>query len=516
MDHPAPQREERARLFSTHEPITRGMGTKALGAVQDRIRASMPVARTPNGMAMDANNSGQSLKDGWSFAVPNISDVLAAWYASQGFIGYHMAAIIAQHWLIDKACTMPARDAVRHGFEITVEGGQDSDKDAVKKLEKANRKFRLRYHMREFVRQGRIFGIRICMFRVESTDPLYYEKPFNPDGVTPGSYKGLVQVDPYWCSPVLDGQSAADPAAPHFYEPTWWIINGRKYHRSHLVIFKTAEVPDLLKPTYGYGGVPVPQRIMERVYAAERTANEAPQLAMTKRTMVWNTNIADLLANQEEFASHMANFIDLRDNFGVKINDKDDEMTQFETSLADLDDVIMSQYQIVAAASHVPATKLLGTTPKGFNATGEYEDSSYHEELEAIQENDLTPLAERHMLLIIRSEIEPDMGLLPGTLEAVADWRPVDSPTAKEAAETAKTRAETDKIWADAGAIDGMDIRNRLRKDADSGYKGLADIDPNMGLPPGTDPLADPLAADPLAVTPGAAADPLAVTGGAV
>ncbi len=34
---------------------------------------------------------------------------------------------------------------------------------------------------------------------------------------------------------------------------------------------------------YNYFGVSVPERIYERVYASERTANEAPQLAMTKR-----------------------------------------------------------------------------------------------------------------------------------------------------------------------------------------------------------------------------------------
>ena len=60
----------------------------------------------------------------------------------------------------------------------------------------------------------------------------------------------------------------------------------------------------------------------------------------------------------------------------------------------------MSQYQLVAAAANVPATKLLGTTPKGFNATGEYEEASYHEELESIQANDLSRLLARHHLCV--------------------------------------------------------------------------------------------------------------------
>ena len=57
----------------------------------------------------------------------------------------------------------------------------------------------------------------------------------------------------------------------------------------------------------------------------------------------------------------------LRDNYGVKVIDKDaEDLTQFDTGLADLDVTIMTQYQLVAAIAGVPATKLLGTTPKGF------------------------------------------------------------------------------------------------------------------------------------------------------
>ena len=53
-----------------------------------------------------------------------------------------------------------------------------------------------------------------------------------------------------------------------------------------------------MKPAYLYGGLPVPQLISERVYAAERTANEAPMLAMTKRLTVLKCDITQAVANQ--------------------------------------------------------------------------------------------------------------------------------------------------------------------------------------------------------------------------
>ena len=73
------------------------------------------------------------------------------------------------------------------------------------------------------------------------------------------------------------------PDSLTFYEPQYWRVGGKRIHKSHLWISRGDEVADILKPSYLYGGVPVVQQIFERVYAAERTANEAPILALTKR-----------------------------------------------------------------------------------------------------------------------------------------------------------------------------------------------------------------------------------------
>lgn len=502
---PAPQAEPQAPRahWTTHLEGKRGFGGQMLEAVRQLVVASLP-QKTFTGTAMDDSSNGMpAFKTGWGNGT--LPDNLVAWYSSQSFMGHSFAAIVAQHWLVDKVCTMPARDAIRHGYDIHVFGMNEADPTAakedteeakvVKQIRELDKKYRVRKNMEEFIRFGRVFGIRILFFKVESNDPRYYEKPFNIDGITPGSFKGIVQVDPYWAIPMMDGEDASNPASEHFYEPTWWTINGRKYHRSHLCIFRNSPPPDILKPMYQYGGVPVPQKILERVYAAERTANEAPQLAMTKRTMVWNTDVAKLLANQEKFAAHMENWAIARDNYGVKLVDEDDTMEQHDTGLADLDVTIMTQYQIVAAAGNVPAVKLLGTTPKGFNSTGEYEEASYHEELEAIQANDLTDLLDRYHAILLRSDIEPGRSIAPGTLSLSIDWNPVDSPTAKEYAEINKINADTDSVLVTAGAIDGMDVRERIKKDPNSGYTGLADVAEGDILNGATDPtttLEDP------------------------
>jgi phage-related protein (TIGR01555 family) len=331
----------------------------------------------------------------------------------------------------------------------------------------------------QFIQFGRVFGIRIAMFQVESDDAEYYFKPFNPDGVKPGSYKGISQIDPYWITPQLDPESAGNPSSIHFYEPTWWNIAGKLIHRSHLIVYRTEEVADILKPSYIYGGVPIPQKIYERVYAAERTANEAPMLALTKRTDVINIDLAQALGQEISFTQRLEKWAQLRDNYGIKALGLDETMQQFDTSLADLDAVIMTQYQLVAAAANVPAVKLLGTSPKGFNATGEFEEASYHEMLESLQSHACSPLLERHHLLLIRSEIVPEFNIAP--FNTVVTWKPLDAMTGKELAELNKLKADTGTVLMATGAIDGSDERERIINDPDSGYTGLINEDPETG-----------------------------------
>lgn len=392
------------------------------------------------------------------------------WYSQYGFIGWQMCAILSQQWLVDKAIRMPGMDATRHGFERTTGTDDDVDPDVIEKLKACDKKFHLKKNLSEHIRFARMFGIRHTLFLI---DGINYELPFNIDGVKKGSYKGMTQIDPYWMAPCLDTEDATNPMGQHFYEPTYWQINGRKYHRSHFVISRNgADLPDILKPAYYYGGIPTTQLIYERIYAAERVANEAPMLAMSKRLFALRTDLTKAAGNLNAFKAKIRQWSDFMTNFGIKVIGQGEEIQLHDTSLAELDAVIMNQYQLVAAASHVPATKLLGTSPKGFNATGDYEMDSYHEYLETIQEDALTPVVERHTRLCQLSEgIAADVNF-------EISWNPIDVLSAKELAEVNKTKADTDAVWAGLGALDGFDVRQRIVADHDSGYNGLPEVVP--------------------------------------
>lgn len=432
-----------------------------------------PLMSDGRALSMDAalaHGGIAPLPDVWG--VQNtVPAVVFSWFGAHSFIGHQACAILAQHWLIDKACSQAPKDAVQNGFTpVPVLPEGDVPPDLVKEITACNTRMDILTQAREFARNARIFGIRHALFIVDGID---YEAPFNPDGVAPGSYKGISQIDPYWLTPEFNMADMSAPGAMHFYEPTWWRLpGGQRVHRSHFVILRESEVPDILKPTYFYGGLPMPQLIFERVYAAERTADEAPELALTKRLVTMKGQIENYITDENEVTERLHAFNQIRSNFGFLTVGDDEDVTQIDTSLADFDALIMTQYQLVASIARTPATKLLGTTPKGFNATGEHESDSYDQELVSMQSSGMTPLTDRHHLLLCRSHFSEYSGL-----NITTSWNPVRKLKPGEVADINLKNAQTAQLEQAVGAISPDEERDRLKADPISAYQNLPDDD---------------------------------------
>jgi len=424
------------------------------------VSRELPKVKATNG-TMDSTDTTIKPYGGLSI----VNNKQFDYFAKQGFIGFQTCAIIGQHWLINKGVTIPPKDAIRKGYELTFNDGTDVSIEDKKKLRTLDSKYKLDRNLVELVKFGRIFGIRIAIFKVESSDADYYSNPFNLDSVKKGSYKGISQVDPYWCTPQLTTDNVNDPSDMDFYEPTYWIINGKEYHKSHLIIMRTDEVADILKPSYFYGGISYPQKVMNRVYSAEKTADEAPLLAQTKRTNIFKTNLNALKTNIKALKDSLLNQTLMQDNYGVRVIGKDDEVTSLDTSLADLDNVIMTQYQVVAGILNVPVTKLMGTTLKGFS-TGEGENDSYIEELENIQTYDMNPLLIRHYQLLIKSELEKDY-------QFEITWNSLKVLSETEKATVRETNSRTDMNYINSRVLAPETVLEKLAEDKDSRYNGI-------------------------------------------
>lgn len=406
---------------------------------------------------------------------PAIIDTVADY-----FIGYQACAILKQNWLIDRACTISAVDAMAPGYRLGF--ADETDDQDIPNVEerKINEKrladieeiSRKKYRIPEICIKANIvkkvfgYSLIVPVFR----DEVDYSVPFNIDGIKPGSYVGLKVIEPMWILPQF-GSDAANPLSENFYDPEYYALpqgNGRLIHRSWCIKLINSEVPDILKPVYYWGGIPLTQQIYRRVYAAEKTADEAPMLALSKRLLVVSANLDNYYANPDEVEKKMEALTELRNNFGVFIRDIADngDVQQIDTSLADFEETTILQYQLVSAIAQIPINKLLKIPIKGFQSVGTYETDDYNQSLLAIQKDDFTPIIQLHNSLYSKSELGEEIAF-------VVHFNEIDTPTEKETAEIREINSRTAANYVAAQILAPEEERDRLRRDEDSGYSTI-------------------------------------------
>lgn len=433
--------------------------------INDVIDKSFPV-KPVSGATQDFLDP--SISAGHYFG-QSISETNISWFGSRGFPGYQALAIMAQHWLIGKACLIPCADAVRKGWEITKNDGKVFDN--LQDIQRLDKKHKIHEKLVSFANMGRVYGIRVAVFLIDNDDPDYYKMPFNIDSVKPGSFKGIIANDPYYVIPDISQQNQ-NPLNPMFYEPEYWVINGKKIHHSHCVVFRHREVPQILKPSYIYGGISLTQEIFEAAYNAEISANEIPMLIQNMRMDVLKTDLAQALMNPNELNAKLQDRSQVRSNWGVNLIGIDDDLTQIQTTLTGLDELVQGRYKLVASVAEMPVAKLLKTDLTGGLVKGGGEEAIYHETLESLQRK-MLPFLEKYYQLLLASEFG-----YKDNIDIV--FNKLDAMTEKELAELNKIKADTHSLYTSIGAIDGQDVRDAIIQDEQSGYNRLESQAPEM------------------------------------
>lgn len=443
---------------------------------ENATQVSAPRPTTPEGVAMDSSCAAMNYQGSFDYVNRHI---LSYYVASSSFIGYYAMAVIAQHWLVQVGCSSAAEDAMRHGYQLLKDNGDELEREEARRIAKLDKKYKLDQNIIEGDTFNNVFGIRHILFK-HTDENFDYEKPFNADAFKGGKYAGISQIDPYWITPELDNNDISDPTAINYYEPTFWLINGKRYHKSHFVILTGEPVADYLKPTYRYGGISMAQKVYERVYAGERTANEIPQLAMTKRMNVRKTDLAKAQANKQAFINSLNAAAEFRDNYGTQVIGKDEESTQLETSLADLDKSMWANYHLVASIFRRPVSKIFGTGHGGFS-TGETDEDYDIAMLESLQSGNLEDIAHAHYQRLMMSEFGKEMDL-----DIV--WNPLKIMSDKDMADVNFVKSQTAMNEYNIGAIGDVDERERLSKDKYSGYSGVEVVE---DVPPTDEEIAE-------------------------
>lgn len=275
-------------------------------------------------------------------------------------------------------------------------------------------------------------------------------------------------IEPVWTYPMM--YNAINPLLEDWYNPQYWYVMGQEIHVSRILPLVSRKVPDILKPSYAFGGISLSQLAEPYVDIWLKTRTSVADMIHSFSVMVLHTNLATLLqpGAQGELLARLALFNSFRDNMGTfVVNKETEDLTNVSASLSGLHELQAQAQEHMSFPARIPLVKLTGIAPSGLNASSEGEIRVYYDTISSYQNRAVRPVLNpviNFAQLSLWGEVDKDLTL---------EFEPLWEMSSKEEAELQKARAERDKIFVDIGAIAPEEVRGSIIGDPTLPFGGL-------------------------------------------
>jgi len=474
-----PEPVERRSFRVTDEAVS-AAGRSPSTMVARKLRApELPPGVIPAQDSQERATDMMAMDDATMAPVWGWANMMAGFGCGLYFPGYPYLAELFQRSEYRAPSETMAKEMTRKWIKLKSTG--EGDKSA--KLERMNadiKQFGLQKIFRDAALWSRAFGRAQVYINIKDQDdkrnvPLVIDKAT----IKQGSLLGFKVIEPMWTTPVT--WNSIDPTRDDFYKPTMWYVLGRQTHATRLMTFIPHDVPDLLKPSYNFGGISDTQLVEPYVNRWLRTCDGVNQLINNFSKMVLLTDMSSVLAggNGEDVLRRLQMAVQTGNNQGFfAANKESEDLKNVAVPLSGLHELQAQSQEHMSMPTHIPLVKLTGITPSGLNASSDGEIQVFYDYVHADQESDFTTHMDKSLDLIQLNafgEIDPDI-----TYEYVE----LTEPDGEALARQRKTDAEAGVGYIDAGVISPEEERERLASDPTSGYDNLS------GPPP--EPPEDP------------------------
>lgn len=220
--------------------------------------------------------------------------------------------------------------------------------------------------------------------------PLYLnEKTAQKNKIT-----GLTVIEPWQAAPVQ--VNSFNPLKANYMEPDlWWVLGASTtVHKTRLIPVVFYSVPDLIKPLYNYLGLPLSFYMKNYVSNADTVRQSISDLILRFRTKIIKTTAQKIADPQTQARVKYMNATS--NNLATLLLAKDEEWIETVTSLSGMDNLLSQMYELMTASTRgIPVTKLLGLSPRGFNATGEYDENNFYDVIDGYAKSVVIPIMEK-------------------------------------------------------------------------------------------------------------------------
>lgn len=341
--------------------------------------------------------------DEWSNSIANIN-------ANNGLsqyneyllnrLSYAECAFLASDSIINNAITKYANEILRKGGNIIVNCDDMDIKESLReKLEKRLHDLNFFSLLNEAIKTSLAFGGALIFIDVNAEDlaePLYDKAKI----LSKNKIQGLRVVPPYLCG--ASDVDTANPLNKGFMKPKKWFISGNSgvVDSTRVIPLIMFDAPSLIKPLFNFFGISLTQFMKSYVASADIARQSLSDMLLRFRSEIIKSDLIKI--NPMEAVSRAKAINKQKNNNALILLTKDEEYIQSITPLSGLDKLIAQLQENVAVSARLPSVKLLGLTPSGFNATGDFDLASYYDEIMSLQNSVIKPVIEQILNLLVK------------------------------------------------------------------------------------------------------------------
>ncbi|MBV1833067.1 phage portal protein [Novacetimonas pomaceti] len=371
------------------------------------------VPENADAMVMDAAPFGADL-----IGVVNSSSTLQQLvHEGIGFPGYpYLSALLMRGEYINIVHTL-SREFFRTWGKF-VSKGDDDKSERIDRLHAAMERMNVRSTLKKLFEHDLTFGAgrAVVLTRNDKNDgelatPLALDKA----KIGNGAVTGFRVVEPIWMTP--QNYETADPLSPSFYVPDAWWVLAKKIDTTRIIEVISRPLPDILKPAWNFGGIPL--CLMAKPYVQNwlRTRQNVSDIINTLRLMVVTTNQADqsgggLKTKSGNLRRRIQLLQKTMDNFGVLLLNTNENFQNVTTPLSELAELQAQSLEQICSITNIPVVKFTSNQPQGLNASSDGEIRTFYDTGMATRENVIAPALKRMTDMIQISElgeIDPDL-----------------------------------------------------------------------------------------------------------
>lgn len=302
------------------------------------------------------------------------------------FLGYTELAQISQNGIAKTICSTLSNDMLSAGYVIS---GVENEQDLQKIYSEAH-KLNLNRVLYDALYDTFLYGGCLVYPQFKDVD---YNNPkdieelrrpleYIPEKIGKGSLRGFKVISPQWVSPT--NYETNNPLSDWFFEPSAYYINSQLVHCSRFIKFIEQKAPDILRPMYRFFGIPLLQQAIPYLLDFEQIRKEIIKIIKRLTYVVLTTDVTTLnnegcLSSQDALTinSRLAVFKEFGANFDIFTAFTGEDVKQVSLPLDNLPQLFSQFEELLCIIPKMPATKLLGISPQGFNSTGEFEMRNY-------------------------------------------------------------------------------------------------------------------------------------------